>query len=315
MKIEEYLRSGAQRIEKTLEDWLSETQSSVEARLWEAMRYSLLSGGKRIRPLLVLAAGEAVGASPEPLLPFACAVEMVHTYSLIHDDLPAMDDDDLRRGRPSNHVVYGEGMAILAGDALLTEAFALMGRSRAGQGAGIAAERALEAIRELAIAAGAQGMVGGQAADLLAEGAALDLASVESIHRRKTGALFRASLRIGGIAGQADAATLERLTLFGETIGFAFQVADDLLDAAGNTTATGKAAQRDRERGKSTVPGALGMADTRRLLRDLLDAGLSAIVALDRRADPLREIARAVVGRALQGPDLPVSEGSPREDT
>ena len=301
MKIEEVLRGRAERIEKALGAWLSEIEPSVEPRLFESMRYSLLSGGKRIRPLLVLAAGEAVGARTETLLPFACAIEMIPTYSLIHDDLPAMDDDDLRRGRPSNHVMFGEGVAILAGDALLTEAFALV--SRAGSQAGLSADRTLEAIHEIAVAAGAQGMVGGQTADLLAEGAAPDLDRVESIHRRKTGALLRAAIRLGAIAGQADAATLDRLTRYGEEIGLAFQVADDLLDAAGNTVATGKKAHRDQEREKCTIPGALGFEKARDLLRQLLGEGLGAIAILDSRADTLREIARYLVGRALSDPD------------
>lgn len=303
MKTEETLRKHATRIEEALAAWLTEAEPSVEPRLWESMRYSLLSGGKRIRPLLVIAAGEAAGGRVEALLPFACAVEMIHTYSLIHDDLPAMDDDDFRRGRPSSHVVFGEGIAILAGDALLTEAFALA--SRTSERSGLSAEATLQAIRELAAAAGAQGMVGGQTADLLAEGKALELSGVESIHRRKTGALLRASVRIGGIVSGADGATLDRLTRFGEAIGFAFQVADDLLDASGNTAATGKTPQRDRERGKSTVPAALGVAATRELLRKTLDGALAAIDEFGAKADPLRTIARSVVERALRDPTVP----------
>jgi geranylgeranyl diphosphate synthase type II len=219
---------------------------------------------------------------------------MVHAYSLIHDDLPAMDDDDLRRGRPTNHKVFGEAVAILAGDALLTEAFAVL-----SSGDGFAAERRVGAIRELAVAAGAEGMVGGQTADILAEGAEADPRRVESIHRRKTGALLRACVRIGGILAGADAHALASLSAYGEAIGLAFQIADDLLDELGDTRATGKTAQRDRERGKSTYPAALGVERARQLLRELLAQSIAALGELGPRAEPLREIARRIVGRAL----------------
>lgn len=297
MKIDVYLSERSRLVERALERWLAEVASSVEPRLLEAMRYSLLSGGKRVRPILLLAAAEAAGGEVEPSLPFACAVEMVHTYSLIHDDLPAMDDDPVRRGRPSSHVAFGEGTAILAGDALLTEAFAVM--SRSVDRAEVPPSRALAAIAELAVAAGAQGMVGGQTADILAEGQAAELARVESIHRRKTGALLRAAIRMGAIVADAEAAALERLTAYGDRIGLAFQIADDLLDETGNTFATGKAAQRDRERHKSTYPSALGVEAARALLRDTLDAGLAALAGFDDRAEALRAIARYVVARAL----------------
>jgi geranylgeranyl diphosphate synthase type II len=233
---------------------------------------------------------------------------MVHTYSLIHDDLPAMDDDDTRRGRPSNHRVFGEGIAILAGDALLTEAFAVA--SLAPRFYGVSVERALEAVAELAVAAGAQGMVGGQTADLLAEGAKPELERIESIHKRKTGALLRAAVRIGAIVAEADETALDGLTRYGESIGLAFQVADDLLDAAGDTVTTGKSAQRDEERGKSTVPAALGMRPARALLEKLLESGLAAVAHFDARADPLREIARYVVSRAL--PASPPRQAEPQ---
>ena len=263
-------------------------------RLREAMRYSLLAPGKRLRPMLVLLAAEACGGAIEAAMPAACAVEMVHAYSLIHDDLPAMDDDDLRRGRPTNHRVFGEAVAVLAGDALLTEAFAVLSAD-----CGLAAERRLAAIRELAVAAGAEGMVGGQTADILAEGAEADPRRVESIHRRKTGALLRACVRIGAILAGADARALASLSAYGEAIGLAFQIADDLLDELGNTQVTGKSAQRDRERGKSTYPAALGVERARQLLRELLEQGLAALGEFGASAEPLREIARRVVERAL----------------
>lgn len=297
MKIEDYLKDRAAEVDTALAALVGEYRPKVEPKLLEAMEYSLVSPGKRIRPILVLAAAEAVGADVSPLLPFACAAEMVHAYSLIHDDLPAMDDDDLRRGRPANHKVFGEGIALLAGDALLTEAFAVM--SRDGTSGPLPVDRRLAAIRELAAAAGAEGMVGGQTADVLAEGTAADLPQVESIHRRKTGALLRACVRIGALLAGADAPSLERLSLYGEAIGLAFQVADDLLDEIGDTRATGKSAQRDRARGKSTVPALLGVERARGLLRELLARGLAAVDGFGPGADPLRGIAHLIVQRAL----------------
>jgi len=293
--IDEYLRRRAAQVDAALAAWIGDRRGRVEPKLLEAMEYSLVSPGKRMRPVLVLAAAEAAGADPTPFLPFACAVEMVHAYSLIHDDLPAMDDDDLRRGRPTNHKVFGEAMAILAGDGLLTEAFALIS---AGASA-VPAERRLAAAAELAVAAGAEGMVGGQAADVLAEGGKAELALVESIHRRKTGALLRASVRIGALACGADPPTLDRLSRYGETIGLAFQVADDVLDEIGDPETTGKTGRRDRELGKATVPGVLGIARARELLRELLARALDAIEDLGDPANPLRDLARRIVGRAL----------------
>jgi geranylgeranyl diphosphate synthase type II len=293
--IEEYLRRRAAQVDAALVAWVRDRKDRVEPKLLEAMEYSLVSPGKRMRPVLVLAAAEAAGAEPTPFLPFACAVEMVHTYSLIHDDLPAMDDDDLRRGRLTNHKVFGEAMAILAGDGLLTEAFALVSSGAAE----VAAERRLAAAAELAFAAGAEGMVGGQAADILAEGMTAELERVKSIHRRKTGALLRASVRIGALACGAAAPTLDRLSRYGEAIGLAFQVADDVLDEIGNPETTGKNAQRDRALGKATVPAVLGVARARELLCELLERALGAISDLGSAADPLRDIARQIVGRAL----------------
>jgi geranylgeranyl diphosphate synthase, type II len=297
VRIEDYLRQRTDAIDAALAAFMAGHRVDVEPRLLEAMEYSLLSPGKRIRPILVIAAAEALGAKTAPLVPFACAVEMVHAYSLIHDDLPAMDDDDLRRGRPTNHKVFGEATAILAGDALLTEAFAVIAADDGGGQP--SSDRRLAAIRELAVAAGAGGMVGGQTADILAEGVEADLPLVESIHRRKTGALLRASVRIGALLAGADTDALERMSRYGEAIGLAFQVADDLLDEAGDTEATGKSAQRDRARGKSTVPAVLGVEATRRMLQELLAKSLDALAGLGPLAEPLRGIASLIVRRAL----------------
>lgn len=285
------------RIERELDRLTADPEARIEPRLREAMRYSLLDGGKRIRPLLCLGAARAVRGRVEHALPFAGAIEMIHAYSLIHDDLPAMDDDPVRRGRPSSHVAFGEATAILAGDALLTEAFVVIARE--GRRLAVSADVVARAVLELALAAGAEGMVGGQMADILAEGTNAGIDTVLSIHRRKTGALLRAAVRIGAIVGGADESALERLTIFGERVGLAFQVADDLLDEIGATAATGKAAQRDRERGKSTVATALGIEAARRRLAELLDEALAAAAGFGDDAEPLRRIASGVLRRAL----------------
>jgi geranylgeranyl diphosphate synthase type II len=217
------------------------------------MAYSLLAGGKRLRPILALLACEACGGEQEAAMPAACALEMVHTYSLIHDDLPAMDNDDLRRGRPTNHVVYGEGMAILAGDGLLTLAFEVLARDTTP------AATAAACCADLAKAAGMAGMVGGQVADLEAEGRTVStLEELEGIHRRKTGALLASSLTLGARVAQAEADDLERLTHFGRALGLAFQITDDLLDVCGCTQNMGKAVNKDASRGKLTYPSLLG---------------------------------------------------------
>jgi geranylgeranyl diphosphate synthase type II len=292
--IDEYLGGRAREIDSVLAALIEERRGRVEARLLEAMAYSLLSPGKRIRPILVLAAAEALGVAARHLLRAACALEMVHAYSLIHDDLPAMDDDDLRRGQPTNHKVFGEAAAILAGDALLTDAFAVIAADET-----IPVDRRVAAVAELAAAAGSGGMVGGQMADMLAEGAQADIALVESIHRRKTGALLRASVRIGALLAGADAGSLERLSAYGDAVGLVFQIADDLLDDIGNTAATGKSAQRDRARGKSTYPALLGVDRARGLLGELVDGALAALARFGVAADPLRNIARRIAARAM----------------
>ena len=296
MASEAYLRAAVARVDRALAELTEERRGRVEPRLLEAMDYSLTSPGKRIRPILVLAAAEACGAESAPLVPLACALEMVHAYSLVHDDLPAMDDDDLRRGRPTNHKVFGEAIAILAGDALLTEAFVVLSSSAADS---IPADRRLAAIAELSAAAGAVGMVGGQTADILAEGAAADLQRIESIHRRKTGALLRAAVRVGALLAGTDVVRLERLSAYGDRLGLAFQVADDLLDELGDRETTGKVTGRDRELGKSTYVSLLGVDASREWLVRLVDEAVGALDSFGAAADPLRDIARAIADRAL----------------
>jgi len=225
--------------------------------LRQAMAYSLFAGGKRLRPAMVVAARELFDGSGADPMPAACALEFIHTYSLIHDDLPAMDDDDLRRGRPTNHKRFGEALAILAGDGLLTEAFGLLARHYPDHPA------AIELVAELAAAAGAAGMVGGQVLDVNQTGRRLDRAGLETIHRLKTAALMVAAVRCGGLLGGADEAALADLTAFGRAVGLAFQVADDVLDVVGESAQIGKTAGKDAAQGKNTYVGLLGLAGAR----------------------------------------------------
>jgi geranylgeranyl diphosphate synthase, type II len=293
--IERYLSERAALVEAALEDVLRDPRG-MPPRLHEAMRYAVLGGGKRIRPVLALAACEASGAEARRALPFACALELIHCYSLVHDDLPAMDDDDLRRGRATVHVVYGDALAILTGDALLTEAFRIA--AEAGT-VGVPADRVAATVASIARAAGAPGMVGGQVMDLEAEHAAADLARVEAIHTRKTGALIAAAVDAGAHAAGADAERLAPLGAYRRALGLAFQVADDVLDATAPTAVTGKREHRDAEHGKSTYPSVLGVDGARAVAVELRDRALAALAPVGDAAEPLRAIARFVVGRAL----------------
>jgi len=265
-------------VDAALTRWLP-PQTESPPVIHEAMRYSVFAGGKRLRPILVLAACEAVGGRADDALPAAAALELIHTYSLIHDDLPAMDDDDFRRGRPTSHKVYGEAMAILAGDGLLTHAFQLLSDSA---GDGVSPTARLRIVGEIAGAAGSLGMVGGQAMDILAEGKAVDPDTLLLLHRRKTGALIRAAVRVGGIAGGADAAALESLTRYAERVGLAFQIVDDILDLEGSTEEMGKTAGSDLRKGKATYPSVFGM-ETAKAHADSLLAEAKAV--LDRLGD------------------------------
>jgi geranylgeranyl diphosphate synthase type II len=286
MDVARYLAARVQLVNRALAGHFPASRT----RLRQAIRYSLLAGGKRIRPILTLATAEVVGAPARLALPFACALEMIHTYSLVHDDLPAMDDDDLRRGRPTSHRVYGEGLAILVGDALLSQAFHVMACAGA-----VPAERRLAAVAEVAAAAGEEGMVGGQALDLAAEGRRTRLARVQEIHRRKTGALLRAAVRMGALVGGATPSTLRRLTTYGEHLGLAFQIVDDILDAAGAPAADGRT---DQALAKATYPATLGLEAARRSAVRERDAALDALRPFGPEANPLRAIATHIVTRA-----------------
>jgi geranylgeranyl diphosphate synthase type II len=300
----------------SLADWLAARRAEVDAgldeylpsapacppRVAEAMRYSLFAGGKRLRPMLTLAAAEAVATanSSDPAaararaLPAACAVELIHTYSLVHDDLPAMDDDTLRRGRPTSHVVFGEGLAILAGDGLLTEAFALMAREPAADNDPALAGRKLRAIRAVGEAAGACGMVGGQAVDL--EGAAFDGDGLRAMHARKTGALIRASAAAGAILAGANDVQLRGIEGFAADLGLAFQIVDDILDVEGASADLGKTAGKDAAAGKPTYPAIFGVDRSRQMAADCVQRALESLRAarLDGR---LPEIAVWVTSR------------------
>lgn len=295
VELKPYLDKRRLEVERYLDRCLP---TATAEPLLEAMRYSLSAGGKRLRPILALAACDAVGGPAAAVMPFACAIELIHTYSLIHDDLPAMDDDELRRGRPTNHVVYGEALAILAGDALLTEAFRLMADS-ALRATSRDPQRGLQVIADVAAAAGARGMVAGQAADMAAENRSVDLPTVELIHVRKTGALIRAAVRAGAIIGGADAKQLRALTRYADRIGLAFQVADDILDAEASTATTGKTAGRDEVRHKATYPALLGLSAAKERAHDLFRQAERALRPFGPEADALREIANYIVGRAL----------------
>ena len=263
-------------------------------RLKESMLYSLQAGGKRLRPVLCMSCAGLCGLAPEKALPFASAIEMIHTYSLIHDDLPAMDDDDLRRGKPSNHKAFDEATAILAGDGLLTDAFAVMCRT------GLGADAVLKAVAELALAAGSSGMVGGQEWDMIHTGRPeIGLDELRRMHAMKTGALLRASCVCGALLAEADDAAVRAVSDFGASLGVAFQIADDILDVVSDTATLGKPAGSDAAQGKNTYPSLLGLEKSRQLAREQAETAKTALAAFTgTEADFLRALADYTVNRA-----------------
>ena len=283
--VEGFLADKARKTEAALEEFLS-GWTGAPARLIEAVRYSLFAGGKRLRPALVLGAADIVAGEDDAAMPAACALEMIHTYSLIHDDLPAMDNDDLRRGQPTSHKVFGEAVAILAGDALLTMAFDVL----ASSGNPVV-------IREVAQAAGAAGMVGGQLLDMEAEGGPVELESLRRIHAAKTGALIRVSVRAGALLAGASAGHVRALTVYGEHLGLAFQIADDIHDVVGDETKTGKRSGSDAGREKATYPAILGLDRARELAREAAEESFRALAGFGIEADNFRALARYVVDR------------------
>ncbi len=298
MDIKDYLKEKKTLIDSFLESYFSAPLNPKT--LHDSMVYSLSAGGKRIRPVLCIASYEACAkdnkVKAEDIIPYASALEFIHTYSLIHDDLPAMDNDDLRRGKPTNHKVFGEGMAILAGDGLLTEAFYLLSNNtrRACQFSPYAV---LKVIREIAMAAGIHGMVGGQAQDLLSEDAEPDAETLSFIHSHKTAALITVSVRSGGILANCSDQELFRLTKYGENIGLAFQVIDDILDVEGETEVLGKPKGSDEKKKKMTYPKLYGIDKSREKAMELINGAINSLETFDENAEPLRAIARYLLER------------------
>ncbi|MBI5091930.1 MAG: polyprenyl synthetase family protein [Candidatus Hydrogenedentes bacterium] len=285
MSVRAFLAAKAAKTEQALDAYFA-TLHDVPDTLREAMRYSLFAGGKRLRPALALGAAEIVCGKDTAAMPAACAIEMIHTYSLIHDDLPSMDDDALRRGKPTSHVVYGEAIAILAGDALLTMAFDVAARANDPRVLG-----------EIARAAGAEGMVGGQVIDLQSEDKRLSLEQLRHLHACKTGALIRVSVRAGAILGGATESQLDALTHYGQHIGLAFQIADDILDITSTEEVLGKPIGSDIASQKSTYPALVGMDESRRLANEAVSSALDALKSFGAEADTFRALARYIVER------------------
>jgi geranylgeranyl diphosphate synthase type II len=292
MNITDYLAEQKRLVDECLAR-LVPAENEAPPSIHAAMRYSLFAGGKRVRPILVLAVGESLGGARESLLHLGAAIEMIHTYSLIHDDLPALDNDDLRRGRPTCHRVFGEAMAILAGDALMTRAYQLLAELPEVPDA-----IRLAIIREIAFATGTvEGMIGGQVVDLQSEGKPIDAEMLEYIHRSKTGALLTACIRSAALAAGANGGQLAALTAFGNQIGLAFQIVDDILDMTASSEELGKTPGKDQKAKKATYPALYGLQASRRKAQELISAAVAEIAVLGGPAEPLRELARFVYSR------------------
>ncbi|MEM5787498.1 MAG: polyprenyl synthetase family protein [Syntrophobacteraceae bacterium] len=285
--LKSYLAQRKQMIDAALEKTFP-LAAGLQKKVIEAARYSLFAGGKRLRPILCLAAADVAGGSLDPIIPAACALEMIHTYSLIHDDLPAMDNDDFRRGVPTNHKVFGEATAVLAGDALLTEAFEFLASCA---DYGIEPGRVLQVIRIAVKASGYRGMIGGQVIDLECENRKVDLATVEYMHIHKTGALLSSSLEIGAILGGGDEALVKSMRDFGHHLGLAFQITDDLLDVEGDATLMGKQPGSDAAKKKMTYPALLGLVQSKEAAAEHVDRALDALGSFGESAEPLRAVA------------------------
>jgi geranylgeranyl diphosphate synthase type II len=308
--IKTYLKEKRELIDSYLKAYFD--APFLPSVLYEAMRYSLFAGGKRIRPILALASYEACGGNPEYIIPQASAIELIHTYSLIHDDLPAMDNDELRRGKPTNHKVFGEAMAILAGDALITEAFLMMtntnedlspsslkGRNRVGGSSvmKIKPSSLIKVVHDIALSAGAYGMVGGQAQDILSENSEPDRDTLHFIHFHKTASLITASVRMGPILANIGRDKLKALTRYGENIGLTFQIIDDILDVEGNTEELGKSTGSDKKKKKMTYPSLHGVEGSRQKANELISEAIDALQMFSSKADSLREIAYYLIKR------------------
>jgi len=280
----------AQTVENTIENYLQQ-DPNIPVKLYEAIHYSIKAGGKRLRPIIVILACQASGGTQKDALPAAAAIEMIHTYSLIHDDLPAMDDDDYRRGKPSNHKVFGEGIAILAGDSLLTLAFNILASNIANT------TLVRDLVLELSHAAGASGMIGGQVEDLLSVNAHKTLEKVELIHQGKTAMLIRAAARMGGLCAQTTANKIDKLGEFGLKLGHAFQITDDLLDITSTLQEMGKPTQKDHKAGKLTYPSVVGVDKAQQQVKILIEQALGELEDFKDAAEPLRQLARMIILR------------------
>ena len=292
--IKHYLDERKVLVDKALQKFMPKP-SGLASDVIKAMNYSLFAGGKRIRPILCIAGAEAVGGSADSVVPVACAIELIHTYSLIHDDLPVMDNDDFRRGKPTNHTVFGEAVALLAGDGLLTLAFNLM----AGYGAEEKVEKKalLRVIDLIASAAGYRGMVGGQVVDIIYEGKEPDATVVEYIHRHKTAALISVSVTAGTILAGGNEDEEKAMNSYGQQIGLAFQIADDILNIEGDRKAMGKGTGSDKEKGKITYPSVFGTAESKTIQKELIENAIESLKKFDTRAEPLRDLARYIIER------------------
>jgi geranylgeranyl diphosphate synthase type II len=293
MDLENYLKTKKRLVDSFLKKYINSKRKHKECPglLAEAMGYALMAGGKRVRPILCIASYEAAGGKYDIILPVASSLELIHTYSLIHDDLPAMDDDDFRRNQPTVHKVYGEAAAILAGDALLTDAFNII------SGVETSPRKLLSIVSELSCASGPEGMVGGQTMDIIFEGKKARKKDLYYIHTHKTGTLIRASVRIGAILAGASPSRLNALTEYGEKVGYAFQVIDDILNVTGTKEELGKSTGTDDARGKNTYPSIYGLNKSRQIAENLVNDSLNALKGLNNKAEPLAEIAKYIMAR------------------
>jgi geranylgeranyl diphosphate synthase type II len=291
MDLKTYLAARAAEVDAALDAFLPKAKEKP-ATIHAAMRYTVFAGGKRLRPILCLAAAEACGGDPEAAIPPACAVEVLHTYSLVHDDLPCMDDDDLRRGRPTCHKVYGEGMAVLTGDALLTEAFLMLAQTQPAKRYPVGCY-----VAELALTGGSTKLIGGQVMDLEGEGKKLTKAQLVKIHEAKTAALLTTSIRLGAMTANATDKQLEALSIFGRALGLAFQVIDDILDVTASTEILGKTAGKDAAVEKATYPAILGLDKSRKEAAKLTKEAMDALLPFGKKAQRLREIAEYLLKR------------------
>ncbi len=292
--LQSYLSEKCILTDAALEEYLPRADRFPQV-MFEAMRYSVLNGGKRVRPILALAACSACGGDENAAMPTACAVEMIHAFSLIHDDLPALDNDDLRRGKPTNHKVFGEATAILSGDAL----FALAFQTITDRTNGVSVAVILEVVRRIAAASGTSGMVVGQVADMISEGQAISPQTMEFIHRHKTGALLEASVVCGGLLGGGRPDQIESLRSYGQSIGLAFQIADDVLDVEGEQDKIGKPVGSDVGNSKATYPSLYGIEKSKGMALQAVGDAVNALRVFGSEADPLRALARFVVEREL----------------